>query len=495
MNHMDKADTFEVDATVANADAARLRRLVLPGGVANPDFLRTDEDAVRFARSFFEAGKPVGAICHGPWTLVEADVVRGRTLTSWPSLRTDIRNAGGDLGGRGGPRGQRLRHRAASPTTCPAFCAEARRGDLRGPPRRAGPADRGLRQLIAPRSPRSPDASGAPFAAPRCRCEVRLARGPSDRPGRLPDLSALLPGLGRRRRGRPARACATRLDHLADLGVDALWLSPIYPSPMADFGYDVSDYTGVDPVFGSLADVDALVAEAHARGLAVLLDIVPCHTSIEHPWFREHPDWYIWRDEPNNWSSAFGGSAWSKLGERYYLHSFYPEQPDLDWRNPEVVAAMQDVFRFWLERGVDGFRIDAIDRLLKDPQLRDDPPAERAVRAAAARGRGEARAHELAQRPRHGGGARRDPRGGGRRPPRGRGLPAGRALGALPRALRRRVRVRAPPGPVGGRAAAGRDRGEHAHARRGVGDVQPRLRASRHALRRARTRARPRCSC
>jgi glycosidase len=166
-----------------------------------------------------------------------------------------------------------------------------------------------------------------------------------------------------------------RLEHLAGLGVDALWLSPIYPSPMADYGYDVADYTDVDPAFGTLADVDSLVAEAHARGLAVLLDIVPCHTSIEHPWFREHPDWYIWRDQPNNWSSAFGGSAWSRLGERYYLHSFYPEQPDLDWRNPEVVAAMQDVFRFWLDRGVDGFRIDAIDRLLKDPRLRDDPPA------------------------------------------------------------------------------------------------------------------------
>jgi alpha-glucosidase len=167
----------------------------------------------------------------------------------------------------------------------------------------------------------------------------------------------------------------SRLDHLAWLGVDALWMSPIYPSPMADFGYDVSDYTGVDPVFGDLADFDALVEEAHARGLRVLMDVVPCHTSIEHPWFRDHPDWYIWRDEPNNWLSAFGGSAWERLGERYYLHSFYPEQPDLDWRNPEVVAAMQDALRFWLDRGADGYRIDAIDRLMKDPQLRDDPAA------------------------------------------------------------------------------------------------------------------------
>jgi glycosidase len=167
----------------------------------------------------------------------------------------------------------------------------------------------------------------------------------------------------------------SRLDHLAWLGVDALWTSPIYPSPNADFGYDVSDYTAVDPVYGDLEQYDRLVEEAHARGLSVLMDIVPCHTSIEHPWFRDHPDWYIWRDQPNNWLSAFGGSAWRRLGDRYYLHSFYPEQPDLDWRNPEVIAAMQDVFRFWLERGADGYRIDAIDRLLKDRELRDEPPA------------------------------------------------------------------------------------------------------------------------
>jgi alpha-glucosidase len=166
-----------------------------------------------------------------------------------------------------------------------------------------------------------------------------------------------------------------RLDHLVWLGVGALWMSPIYPSPMADFGYDVADYTNVDPVFGDLAQYDRLVEEAHARGLEVLMDMIPCHTSIEHPWFREHPDWYIWADEPNNWISAFGGSAWTRLGDRYYLHSFYPEQPDLDWRNPEVVKAMQKVFAFWLERGADGYRIDAIDRLLKDAQLRDDPPA------------------------------------------------------------------------------------------------------------------------
>ena len=181
----------------------------------------------------------------------------------------------------------------------------------------------------------------------------------------------------------------SRLDHIAWLGMDALWLSPIYPSPLADFGYDVADYTDVDPVFGDLAEFERLARAAHDRGLKLLMDLVPCHTSIEHPWFREHPDWYIWADRPNNWVAAFGGSAWawypypaqpaapaaSGLNRRYYLHSFYPEQPDLNWRNPEVVAAMQDVLRFWLERGADGYRIDAIDRLMKDPELRDDPPA------------------------------------------------------------------------------------------------------------------------
>jgi alpha-glucosidase len=170
----------------------------------------------------------------------------------------------------------------------------------------------------------------------------------------------------------------SRLDHLAWLGVDALWLSPIYPSPMHDMGYDVADYREVDPLFGTLDDFDSLVAAARERGLRVVLDVVPCHTSIEHPWFREHRDWYIWRDEPNNWLSAFGGSAWSQLDGRWYLHSFYPEQPDLDWRNPEVVAAMQDALRFWVERGAAGYRVDAIDRLLKDPELRDDPPATEA---------------------------------------------------------------------------------------------------------------------
>ena len=223
-----------------------------------------------------------------------------------------------------------------------------------------------------------------------------------------------------------------RLDHLVDLGVDALWLSPIYPSPMADFGYDVSDYTAVDPVFGTLADFDALVAAAHERGLELLLDLVPCHTSIEHPWFREHPDWYIWADAARTTGSRRSAAPpGRRTSGRWYLHSFYPEQPDLDWRNPEVVAAMQDVIRFWLDRGVDGFRIDAIDRLLKDPRAARRPAGHRAVRPAAERGRGAARAHAT----------RATRRTSGRRSARireaagdallvGRGLPPERAAGS-----------------------------------------------------------------
>ena len=171
---------------------------------------------------------------------------------------------------------------------------------------------------------------------------------------------------------------AARLDYLRELGVDALWLSPVYPSPLADFGYDVSNHTAIDPAFGGLNDFDGFLAAAHERGLGVLMDLVACHTSIEHPWFRKHPDWYVWSPvdgPPNDWVSAFGGPAWSRDAQtgKWYLHSFYPEQPDLDWHNPEVVEAMQSVVRFWVERGVDGFRIDAIDRLMKDPDLRDDP--------------------------------------------------------------------------------------------------------------------------
>ncbi len=174
------------------------------------------------------------------------------------------------------------------------------------------------------------------------------------------------------------------------LGVDAIWLSPFYPSPMADFGYDVADYCDVDPSFGTLADFDALVREAHERGLRVVIDFVPNHSSDQHPWFREarasrdsaKRDWYVFRDPkpdgspPNNWLSNFGGPAWT-LDEQtgqYYLHSFLPQQPDLDWRNPQVERAMLDVLRFWLDRGVDGFRIDVAHAIMKDPQLRDNPP-------------------------------------------------------------------------------------------------------------------------
>ena len=162
----------------------------------------------------------------------------------------------------------------------------------------------------------------------------------------------------------------------------------MYPSPLADGGYDISDFTGVDPRLGTIADVAELAAAAHARGMPLLLDLVPNHTSIEHPWFREHPDRYVWADaRPNNWRAAFGGPAWTRDERtgRCYLHSFYPEQPDLDWRNPAVVAAMQDVVRFWLGRGVDGFRLDAIDRIGKHPDLLDDPPARGAVPVPAAR--------------------------------------------------------------------------------------------------------------
>ncbi|MGH2894827.1 MAG: alpha-amylase family glycosyl hydrolase [Solirubrobacteraceae bacterium] len=169
-----------------------------------------------------------------------------------------------------------------------------------------------------------------------------------------------------------------RLAHIAELGAQAVWLSPIYPSPNADFGYDVSDFRNVEPAFGTLDDVDALISRAHELGLKVLLDFVPCHTSIEHPWFREHPDYYVWADAPvNNWRAAFGGSSWGHDEQtgRYFLHSFFPEQADLDWRNPAVREQMTDAMRFWVERGVDGFRLDALDRLMKDPELRDDPPA------------------------------------------------------------------------------------------------------------------------
>lgn len=170
----------------------------------------------------------------------------------------------------------------------------------------------------------------------------------------------------------------SRLEHIAGLGAAAVWLSPIYPSPNADYGYDVSGYVAVDPGFGTLADFDALVARAKQLGLRVVLDFVPCHTSIEHPWFRSHPEYYVWADSPaNNWMASFGGTAWERDPQtgRYYLHSFFPEQADLDWHQPAVRREMAAALRFWRERGVDGFRLDALDKLLKDPELRDDPPA------------------------------------------------------------------------------------------------------------------------
>jgi alpha-glucosidase len=178
-----------------------------------------------------------------------------------------------------------------------------------------------------------------------------------------------------------------RLGYLSDLGIDAIWLSPFYTSPMADYGYDVSNYRDVDPLFGSLHDFDGLLAEAHDRGLRVVVDWVPNHTSSQHPWFlesrssRDNPkrDWYIWRDgdgpsaPPNNWRAAFGGGAWTWDSQtaQWYLHLFLPEQPDLNWRNPEVATEMANVVRFWLDRGVDGFRADAIHCLGKDPAMPD----------------------------------------------------------------------------------------------------------------------------
>ena len=176
----------------------------------------------------------------------------------------------------------------------------------------------------------------------------------------------------------------SRLDYLVELGIDAVWISPIYPSPMADFGYDVADYCGIDSIFGTMQDFDRLLEEAHSRGLRLILDFVPNHTSDQHPWFiesrssRSNPkrDWYIWRDHPNNWQSHFGGSAWEfdeKTGQ-YYLHEFLKEQPDLNWRNPEVKSAMFDALRFWLRKGVDGFRVDVMWLMIKDDQFRDNPP-------------------------------------------------------------------------------------------------------------------------
>lgn len=182
-----------------------------------------------------------------------------------------------------------------------------------------------------------------------------------------------------------------RLEHIASLGVDALWLSPFFPSPMKDFGYDVADYCNVDPIFGTLADFDALIARAHDLGLKVLIDQVFSHSSDQHPWFVDsrsskasaHADWYVWADAksdgspPTNWQSVFGGPAWTWDARRgqYYMHNFLKEQPQLNVHNPKVQQALLHVLGFWLDRGVDGFRMDAVNFAMHDPQLRDNPPA------------------------------------------------------------------------------------------------------------------------
>jgi len=221
---------------------------------------------------------------------------------------------------------------------------------------------------------------------PRSFQDTPAATGQADGVGDLPGITA-------------------RLDYLVGLGVDALWISPFYPSPMADFGYDVSNYTDVDPLFGTLADFDTLLRQAHAKGLRVILDFVPNHTSDQHPWFLEsrsscdNPkrDWYLWHDavpypwlaagedtrpiseqHPNNWQSHFGGPAWTwdEPTQQFYLHSFLAQQPDLNWRNPQVRAAIYAAMRFWLERGVDGFRMDVLWLLIKDAAFRNNTPAE-----------------------------------------------------------------------------------------------------------------------
>jgi alpha-glucosidase len=185
------------------------------------------------------------------------------------------------------------------------------------------------------------------------------------------------------------KGITAHLDYLKDLGIDAIWITPCFPSPQVDFGYDVSDYENIDPMYGTLADFDHLVAEAKKRNIRILLDFVPNHTSDQHKWFIDsrssrdstHRDWYIWRDgkgpnqPPNNWTSTFGGSAWTfdPKTNQYYYHYFYAQQPDLNWRNPEVKEAMFNATRFWYQRGVAGFRLDAVECLLGDPALKDNP--------------------------------------------------------------------------------------------------------------------------
>jgi alpha-glucosidase len=185
------------------------------------------------------------------------------------------------------------------------------------------------------------------------------------------------------------KGITSRLDYLKWLGVDAIWISPIFPSPMKDFGYDVSNYTDIEPTFGNMADFDELLEETHKRGLKLILDFVPNHTSDHHPWFlesrssRDNPkrDWYIWRDgkpggrPPNNWLANFGGIAWTwdARTEQWYYHAFLSEQPDLNWRNPEVQQAMMDNLRFWLDKGVDGFRVDVMNHIIKAKDMPDNP--------------------------------------------------------------------------------------------------------------------------
>lgn len=181
----------------------------------------------------------------------------------------------------------------------------------------------------------------------------------------------------------------SQLDYLKDLGVDALWLSPVYPSPDVDFGYDVSDYCAIDPKFGTMRDFDRLLVQAHKRDIHIIMDLVLNHTSDQHPWFQESRksrvnkfrDYYIWKDpqpdgtSPNNWLSIFGGTGWEfdDQSGQYYFHHFFKEQPDLNWRNPAVRKEMLDIFRFWLEKGVDGFRLDVFSAYFKDAEFRDDP--------------------------------------------------------------------------------------------------------------------------
>ena len=187
------------------------------------------------------------------------------------------------------------------------------------------------------------------------------------------------------------RGIDSKLDYLHWLGVDAIWISPMFPSPQVDFGYDVSDFENVDPVYGTLKDMDSLLANGKKQGVKVILDFVVNHTSDKHPWFVESAssktnpkaNWYIWRDgkeggPPNTWTSTFGGSAWKMVPARnqYYYHYFYAGQPDLNWRNPAVETAMFDVTRWWYKRGIAGFRLDAVDTLFEDPDLRDNPPVD-----------------------------------------------------------------------------------------------------------------------